>query len=160
MASSEMLRRVALVRIDVSEERSASIIKVTRVGEPILVTLVMEALSSSETPVLTRATRRNIPEDVTLQAKVVHHLWSQKRNVSEAAIFHFLLIHQIWHFSTSLSLQLYCRFIISGTKIMEPTALLASSVQTTTTIVLMAGMKNYPDGGMPLSFRLHSVDGT
>jgi hypothetical protein len=33
MASSGMLRRVALVRADVSEELSASIIKVTRIGE-------------------------------------------------------------------------------------------------------------------------------
>jgi hypothetical protein len=33
MASSGMLRRVALVRADVSEERSASIISVTRIGE-------------------------------------------------------------------------------------------------------------------------------
>jgi hypothetical protein len=33
MASSGMLRRVALVRIDVSEERSASFIRVTRIGE-------------------------------------------------------------------------------------------------------------------------------
>jgi hypothetical protein len=33
MASSEMLRRVALVRTDVSEEFSASFIRVTRVGE-------------------------------------------------------------------------------------------------------------------------------
>jgi hypothetical protein len=34
MASSGMLRRVALVRIDVSEGLSASFIRVTRVGEP------------------------------------------------------------------------------------------------------------------------------
>jgi hypothetical protein len=81
-----MLRRVALVRIDVSEELSASIIKVTIIGElrtlavasnrhtlrrntssPILVTLMMEELHSSETSVLTRITRRNILEDDILQ---------------------------------------------------------------------------------------------
>jgi hypothetical protein len=33
MASSVMLRRVALVRTDVSEELSASFIRVTRIGE-------------------------------------------------------------------------------------------------------------------------------
>jgi hypothetical protein len=81
-----MLRRVALVT-DVSEEFIASIIRVIKISElgttlavtsnrrtlrrntkinsssPILVTFMMEALSSSKTLVLTRATRRNIPED-------------------------------------------------------------------------------------------------
>jgi hypothetical protein len=85
MVSSGMLRRVALVRTDVSEELSASFIRVTRIGElgtlcmrrllvtasvvpslPILVTLMNEALSSSETSVFARATRRNIPEDTIL----------------------------------------------------------------------------------------------
>jgi hypothetical protein len=46
-----MLRHVILVRTDVSEDLSASIIK------------MIEALISSDTSVLTRATRRNIPED-------------------------------------------------------------------------------------------------
>jgi hypothetical protein len=82
-----MLRRVAHVKTDVSEEHSAYIIRVTRIGElgttlalinnrrtlrrdtrhgsvrrllvvpssPILDTLMMEALSSSETLDLTRA---------------------------------------------------------------------------------------------------------
>jgi hypothetical protein len=36
MASSGMLRHMALVRTDVSEELSASIIRVTRIGDPIL----------------------------------------------------------------------------------------------------------------------------
>jgi hypothetical protein len=50
-----MLRRVTLVRTDVSEELSAPFIRVTRIGElgrTILVTLMKEALRSSETSVL------------------------------------------------------------------------------------------------------------
>jgi hypothetical protein len=70
MASSGMLRRVALVRTDVSGKLSASIIKVTtaNVGpsSQIRVILIMEALHFPETSVLIRATWRNIPQDAIL----------------------------------------------------------------------------------------------
>jgi hypothetical protein len=62
-----MLHGVIVVRTDVSKELSASIIRVTRISSPILITLMMEAINSSETSVLTRGTRRNIPEDAILQ---------------------------------------------------------------------------------------------
>jgi hypothetical protein len=52
--SSGMLRRVALVRTEVSEEHSASFIRVTRIDE------------LGTTQALTRATRCNIPEDFIL----------------------------------------------------------------------------------------------
>jgi hypothetical protein len=85
MSSSGMLRRVALVRTDVSEELSASFVRVTRISKLgtlavtskgvinsslIFVTLMKEALSPSETSVLTRVTQRNIPEDAILQLSI------------------------------------------------------------------------------------------
>jgi hypothetical protein len=66
MPSSWMVRRVALVRTDVS-----SIIRLT--SSPILVTLMMESLNSYETSVLTRATRRNVPEDGILRVELYFH---------------------------------------------------------------------------------------
>jgi hypothetical protein len=85
-----------LLRTDVLEECITSIIRVTRIGElgtilavinnhalvasywllvtannpslPILITLMMEAIHSFETSILTRAKWHNIPEDGILQA--------------------------------------------------------------------------------------------
>jgi hypothetical protein len=42
---------------------------------PIIVTLMMEALLSSETSVLTRVTRRNIPEDVSFKSLLISKLF-------------------------------------------------------------------------------------
>jgi hypothetical protein len=79
MASSEMLRRVALIRTDVSEELSDYFIRVMAKvvpSSPILITLMMKALRSSDTSFLTRATRRNIPEGAILHSHCFENLKS------------------------------------------------------------------------------------
>jgi hypothetical protein len=77
-----MLRRVALVKTDVSEECTSSIIRVTRIGELGTLAvisnrctlLMMEALRSSERSVLKSAIRRNIPENGILHSHRLENL--------------------------------------------------------------------------------------
>jgi hypothetical protein len=59
MPTSGMVRRVAFIRPEVSEERIASILRVTRIGE------------LETTSVLIRVTRRNIPEDAFFNLKFI-----------------------------------------------------------------------------------------
>jgi hypothetical protein len=82
MVSSGMLRRVALVRTDVSEEPGTSFIGVTRIGE-LGTTLVAASV------VLTRATRCNIPDDTILQREIT---LEDKYNLNMAATLILILV--------------------------------------------------------------------
>jgi hypothetical protein len=126
IASSGMLRFVALVGTDFSEDLSASFIRVFLLSvhrllitasvpsSPILVTLMKEAPSSYETWVLTRATRRNIPEYAILH--------SHRRENLKSYILHSLEIA-----STACNWQLsWVPVVPTGSTLPDPTKRLGS----------------------------------
>jgi hypothetical protein len=116
MPSSVMLRRVALVGTDVSEEPSARceeifLCSVLRLlvtayvvpSSPILVILIMKTLGSSETSVLTRVTRRNIPEDGILHSHRRENLKSYRmRMFTVCSLIQFSVISFIRNVRISL----------------------------------------------------------
>jgi hypothetical protein len=83
-----MLRRVALVRTDVT----ANVIP----SSPILVTLMIEELSSSETSVLTRATRRDISEDAILHSHRSENLKSYELTIVYSALYFGICVGSIY----------------------------------------------------------------
>jgi hypothetical protein len=124
MASSWMLRRVAVVRTDLSEELNASVVS----SSPILVTLMKEALSSSETSFLTRATRRNIPEDTILQEPQSFDSGSSRRSMLARNTSRFTL--HASHFAP-------CSHI-SGWRVLHCTALLGRRERLLALLSLMS----------------------
>jgi hypothetical protein len=98
-----MLRRVALVRTDARYEEIPFLRNVRRLlvtanvvpSSPSLVTLMKEALPSSETSVLNRATQRNILEDTMLHS---HHRENLKSYISITKLMTNLFLAR-WFFS-------------------------------------------------------------
>jgi hypothetical protein len=103
MASSGMLRRMALVRTDMLV--TANIVP----SLPILVTVMIEALLSSETSVFVKATRRNIPEDSMLIVPAV------KTSNITCFLFHyyFAAVNIIINIITPAITQVYIIIIIT-----------------------------------------------
>jgi hypothetical protein len=90
-----MLRRVALVRTDISE-----LLVTTNVPSSlILVTLMMEAIRSYETSVLTKDTQRHNPE-----GRILH---SHRREILKSSLENSATLHLIFSSWTSRSLYLY-----------------------------------------------------
>jgi hypothetical protein len=108
MSSSGLLRRVALVRTDFSEERVASIIKVTGIGE--LGTTL--AVTNNRSALLSLPRFSQEPHGVTSQKTAffkeqissisVKMKMSEKWNHEDMALYHRHGIMKTWHCITDM----------------------------------------------------------
>jgi hypothetical protein len=114
-----MLSHVALVRTEISAECIAPIIMMTRIGElgklavtsnqsmlrRNTITLMMEAIHSPETSVLTRATQNNIPEAGFHRSHYCENFESyiQTRNTTQSKLLSMPLNHNSAHFNSFTS---------------------------------------------------------
>jgi hypothetical protein len=88
---------VALVRTDVSEELGASFIRVTRIDELGTTQAATSNLRTQRMSVLTRAKRRNIPEDTSLHSHRRENLKSY--NVVPSSLILVTLIMEVLRLS-------------------------------------------------------------
>jgi hypothetical protein len=126
MPFSGLLRRVALVRTDVSEERSIHSLSRLLVtanvvpSSPIHVTLVMEATRSSETSVLTRATRRNMPKDDIIISKESFNILICNNNFQLSNVLHTFYLLLLMALRLFVGLNIFSSFLILYTVDMTP----------------------------------------
>jgi hypothetical protein len=88
MVSSGLLRRVAHVRTDISEEPGASFIRVTEISA----LGTTQAATSNRRTLRRNATRRNNPEDTILHS---HRRENLKSYISISHLHNFQIRHQI-----------------------------------------------------------------